>query len=209
MKFEQFCVRQKKVDILKCKIYPMAYWYGPPHFQNRKVIWLIRANQKAFTNHLSCNSFSLSVLAMRSWASWKDHLVDCRLSHLSIAIVMNGFSTSIGLALRQAGRQRQRSAVKEERSILKILLSLKHFAPKKHSGNESLAKTSKPNLNGLKILIFLLNQCYIWVYEISLRSVYSHICVFLCRVGAVLSMGGGSRAPLFITTVGFWPLLCS
>ena len=51
----------------------------------------------------------------------------CRLSHLSIAIVMKGFSTSIGLALRQAGRQRQRSAAKEERSILKILLRLNKF----------------------------------------------------------------------------------
>ena len=78
----------------------------------------------------------------------------CRLSHLSIAIVMKGFSTSIGLALRQAGRQRQRSAVKEERNILKTVLRLKRFAPKKHGGNESLAKTPKPNANGLKILIF-------------------------------------------------------
>ena len=67
---------------------------------------------------------------------------------------MNGFSTSIGLALRQAGRQRQRSAVKEERNILKILLRLNNFAAKKHGGNKSLAKTSKPNENGLKILIF-------------------------------------------------------
>ena len=67
---------------------------------------------------------------------------------------MKGFSTSIGLALRQAGRQRQRSAVKEERNILRIFLRLKNFAPKKHGGNESLAKTPKPNANGLKILIF-------------------------------------------------------
>ena len=69
------------------------------------------------------------------------------MSHLSIAIVMKGFSTSIGLALRQDGRQRQRNAVKEENNILKILLRVKNFATKKHGGNESLVKTSKPNVN--------------------------------------------------------------
>ena len=73
----------------------------------------------------------------------------CRLSHLSIAMVMNGFSTSIGLALRQAGRQRQRSAVKEERNILKTVFRLKNFATKKHGG-----QNVKPNVNGLEILFF-------------------------------------------------------